>query len=276
MTVQSGRMRKPTIVLTAGIVVTLAGLAAWAWFDDASAVQYRTAAVEHGDINVTISATGNPNAVVTVQVGSQVSGNILALFADFNTKVTKGELIARIDPAPFQTKVNQAQANVDAARAAVANSQAVVQQALAGIQAAKSSLAAAQANVVKAEAIAEDAKVKVDRRVVMVEAGRRRQGGSRNRADDVQVGGGGSRRARGAAACRGRQREGGAGAVECRAIAGGRQPGAGEAVRRRRCSRPRSTWITRTSRRRWMASWCRETWTSDRPLPPAWRRRRCS
>ena len=67
-----------------------------------------------------------------MQVGSQVSGNILALFADFNTKVTKGELIAQIDPAPFQTKVNQAQANVDAARAAVANSQAVVQQALAG------------------------------------------------------------------------------------------------------------------------------------------------
>jgi membrane fusion protein (multidrug efflux system) len=80
-------------------------------------------------------------------------------------------LIARIDPAPFQAKVNQAQANVDAARAAVANSQAVVQQALAGIQAARSALAAAPANVVKAKAISEDAKVKVDRRVVMVGKG---------------------------------------------------------------------------------------------------------
>ena len=99
-------------------------------------MQYRTVAVDRGDINVTVSATGTPNAVVTVQVGSQVSGNIQALFADFNTKVTKGELIAQIDPAPFQTKVNQAQANLDAARAAVANSQAVVQQALANIQAA--------------------------------------------------------------------------------------------------------------------------------------------
>jgi HlyD family secretion protein len=106
-----------------------------------------------------------------VQVGSQVSGIILALFADFNTKVTKGELIARIDPAPFQAKVDQAQANVDAARAAVANAQAVVQQALAGIQAANSALAAAQANVVKAQAVAEDAKVKVDRRVIMVKQG---------------------------------------------------------------------------------------------------------
>ena len=92
-------------------------------------IQYRTVTVEHGDINVAISATGNPNAVVTVQVGSQVSGTILALFADFNTKVTKGELIARIDPAPFQAKVDQAQANLEAARASVANAQAVVQQA---------------------------------------------------------------------------------------------------------------------------------------------------
>ena len=67
-----------------------------------------------------------------MQVGSQESGIILALFADVNTKVTKGELIAQIDPAPFQAKVDQAQANVDAAQAAVVNSQTVVQQALAG------------------------------------------------------------------------------------------------------------------------------------------------
>ena len=163
------------MVLGGGVVCAVAGLMTWVWLDSRSSVQYRTTTVEHGDINVTISATGNPNAVVTVQVGSQVSGNILALFADFNTKVTKGELIAQIDPAPFQTKVNQAQANLDAARAAVANSQAVVQQALAGIQAANSSLAAAQANVVKAEAIAEDAKVKVDRRVIMVKQGATRK-----------------------------------------------------------------------------------------------------
>ena len=147
------------------------GLGTWALLRGQAGIQYRTATVEHGDINVTISATGNPNAVVTVQVGSQVSGIILALFADFNTKVTKGQLIARIDPAPFQAKVDQAQANVDAAQAAVANAQAVVQQALAGIQAANSALAAAQANVVKAQAVTDDAKVKVDRRVVMVKQG---------------------------------------------------------------------------------------------------------
>jgi HlyD family secretion protein len=164
-------MKRRTTVLAAAGACVIGGLAAWAWFGSQSGIQYRTATVGHGDIDVTISATGNPNAVVTVQVGSQVSGNIQALFADFNTKVTKGELIAQIDPAPFQTRVNQAQASVEAARAAVANSLAVVQQALAGIQAAKSALAAAQANVVKAQTITDDAKVKVDRRVVMFAKG---------------------------------------------------------------------------------------------------------
>lgn len=143
-------------------------LGAWEWVEGRADVEYRTANVGRGDIDVTVSATGNPNAVVTVQVGSQVSGNIQALFADFNTKVSKGQLIGRIDPAPFQTKVNQAQATLDAARASVANSQAVVEQARANIQAATSSLAAAAANVTKAEALVQDARVKVDRRVVML------------------------------------------------------------------------------------------------------------
>jgi HlyD family secretion protein len=156
------------LILGGGLVCAAVALAGWQWVRADSQVTYRTAPVERGDLDVTVSATGNPNAVVTVQVGSQVSGNVQALFADFNTKVTKGQLIARIDPAPFQTKVNQAQATLDAAKAAVANSQAVVQQALANVQAANSALAAAKANVIKADALVDDAKAKVDRRVVMV------------------------------------------------------------------------------------------------------------
>ena len=141
------------MAIAGGAACVLLTLAAWEWAEGHADVEYRTATVGRGDIDVTISATGNPNAVVTVQVGSQVSGNIRALFADFNTRVTKGQLIARIDPAPFQSKVNQAQATLDAARASVANSQAVVEQARANIQAANSSLAAATANVTKAEAL---------------------------------------------------------------------------------------------------------------------------
>jgi HlyD family secretion protein len=93
--------RKAGFAVAIGIFVS-AGVAAWAIVQQQGEVQYRTAPVDHGDINVAVSATGNPNAVVTVQVGTQVSGIIQALYADFNTKVTKEELIARIDPAPFQ------------------------------------------------------------------------------------------------------------------------------------------------------------------------------
>ncbi len=165
-------MQRKTVLIAAGASVALAvGLGAWLLLRAPTGIQYRTATVGHGDIDITVSATGNPNAVVTVQVGSQVSGIILALFADFNTKVTKGQLIAQIDPAPFQAKVDQAKANVDSAQAAVANAQSVVLEAEASIQAAKSSLAAGQANVVKAQAVTDDTKAKVDRRVVMVAQG---------------------------------------------------------------------------------------------------------
>jgi HlyD family secretion protein len=162
-------LRRKILITGAALVVVVLGT--WAVLGRESTAEFRTETVSKGDINVTVSATGNPNAVVTVQVGSQVSGTILALYADFNTKVSKGELIARIDPAPFQAKVDQAQANLDAARASVANAEAVVQQSLANIQAATSALAAARSNVTKAQAIADDAKVKVDRRAIMVSKG---------------------------------------------------------------------------------------------------------
>src|SRR5262249_13449390 len=164
------RSKQKTALLTMAILFPLAGLGTWRLVR-APQLQYRTAAVQRGDVNVAISATGNPNAVVTVQVGSQVSGIVVALYADFNTKETKGQLIARIDPAPFQAKVEQAQANVDSARASGANAQPVPQQATANAQASRASLAGARANVVKAEAVAADDKVKVDRRVAMVRTG---------------------------------------------------------------------------------------------------------
>ena len=62
-------------------------------------VQFYTARVEKGDIAQVVQATGTINAVTTVQVGSQVSGTISQLFADFNTRVHKGQVIAQIDPA---------------------------------------------------------------------------------------------------------------------------------------------------------------------------------
>jgi HlyD family secretion protein len=164
-------MQKKTVLYTVTAVCVAAGLSSWALLHNNSGIQYRTATVSHGDINVTISATGNPNAVVTVQVGSQVSGIVMALYADFNTKVAKGQLIARLDPASLQSKVDEAQANLDSARATAANAQAGIQRAQAAIQAANATVAAAVANVIKAGVTTQDAKVKGDRRIVLAKEG---------------------------------------------------------------------------------------------------------
>src|SRR5690349_11980392 len=164
-------MRRNKIFYAMGLAAALAGVGAWALLKGQGGLQYRTAAVERGEVDYAISATGNPNAVVTVQVGSQVSGNIMALYADFNSKVTKGQLIARIDPAPLQAKVDQARANVDLAQANVINSQANAQKALASVQAANASLANARAAVIKAQAAAQDAKTKAGRRVTLAQQG---------------------------------------------------------------------------------------------------------
>src|SRR6266480_7318278 len=76
-----------------------------------------TSPVTRGDIIDTVGATGTLQAVTTVQVGSQVSGNISWLGADFNSIVHKGQVIARLDPALFQAAVEQARANLAKAQA---------------------------------------------------------------------------------------------------------------------------------------------------------------
>ena len=74
--------------------------------------QYFTAKVDRGDIREVVEATGTINAVTSVQVGSQVSGNIYKLHADFNSKVKRGQLIAEIEPSLFQGALLQAKAEV--------------------------------------------------------------------------------------------------------------------------------------------------------------------
>src|SRR5262245_37189239 len=105
------------------VVIGIAALGGFSYYNSTKKIEYITAHIDRGDIESNISATGNCNAVIKVQVGSQVSGNILELHADFNSKVKKDQLVALIDPAPFQAKVDQAKANVDAAKASVLNAQ---------------------------------------------------------------------------------------------------------------------------------------------------------
>src|SRR2546430_3543151 len=113
-------------------MIVLAAGASGAWFytqSRGSTPRFRAAKVERGPLTATVSATGSLNAVITVQVGSQVSGQIKELYANFNSVVKKGQLIARIDPESFEAKVNQARAEVDNARAMVLNQEAALEKA---------------------------------------------------------------------------------------------------------------------------------------------------
>jgi HlyD family secretion protein len=95
------------------------------------APQYFTATADRGDIKQVVEATGTINAVTTVQVGSQVSGTIWKLFADFNSHVKSGQLIAQIEPSLFQGAVLQAKADLENAKANLAAAKANLEKAKA-------------------------------------------------------------------------------------------------------------------------------------------------
>jgi len=161
---------KRYIIAFAGMVLVVA--AGFAFHSQqTSAAQYLTAKVERGNLRNTVTATGTLQAVTTVQVGSQASGTISALFADFNSKVKKGQVIAQLDPSTTRAQVDQAKANLAQAqaslvqaRAGVANSRAGVSDAQAKTLAAKSTVqgqtagvSGAQANLAVLKAQSDDA-----------------------------------------------------------------------------------------------------------------------
>jgi HlyD family secretion protein len=164
------KMARKKMVLIGTAALVLAG-GSWMLLHGHDTTQYQTAPVERGNILSSISATGNANAVVTVLVGSQVSGNIKALHADFNSKVTKGQLIAEIDPQVFQARVDQAKAALDSARSAVSNAQAGVAKAAADVASSRAAAANQNAQVVKAQAAVNDAKSKAAARATLFKEG---------------------------------------------------------------------------------------------------------
>jgi HlyD family secretion protein len=126
-------------------VVVIATIA-WAWharYAAADASGYRTATVDRGDIRVAISATGTLSAISTVDVGSQISGQVTAVLADFNDHVDKDQVLARIDPSTYQAQIAQGSAEVGSARANLASAQATLRNAEADY-ARKSALASQQ------------------------------------------------------------------------------------------------------------------------------------
>ncbi len=154
-------------ILSLVIVAALVGGGVWAYLytqSTGNAPKFRLGRVERGALTAAVSATGNLAAVITVQVGSQVSGQIKELFADFNSVVKKNQIIARIDPDIFEAKVNQAKAEVESARAAVLNQQAQVERAKADVENSRAALAEAKAQTAKAQVAVLDTKRDVDRK----------------------------------------------------------------------------------------------------------------
>jgi HlyD family secretion protein len=135
----------------------------------AAEVRYRTAPVERGPLVATVSASGALNAVVLVEVGSQISGQIKELLADFNSPVREGALIARIDPATYEAKVAQARADLRFAEAAVVVQQRQIERSRADLRNLEAELAAARAQVSRAELALDDARKDYDRKKPLVE-----------------------------------------------------------------------------------------------------------
>ncbi len=139
--------RRPTLrgaAIVAGVAVLL--LATWTWYrhrDATVADAYRTAVVDRGDIRVAISATGTLGAISTVDVGSQISGQVIDVLADFNDHVRKGDVLARIDPSTYQAQIAQGDAAVASARASLRSADATLRNAEADFQ-RKSQLAGQQ------------------------------------------------------------------------------------------------------------------------------------
>src|SRR6267142_648430 len=121
-------------LLALGLVMVAVILTFAARHQKAAAAGYFTASVETGPLRNVVNATGVVQTVVTVQVGSQVSGQVLELFADFNSVVKRGQLLARLDSRNFEAQVQNARATVAAAQARVRSSEAEIQTNKANIQ----------------------------------------------------------------------------------------------------------------------------------------------
>jgi len=177
--------KKTRLILIVGLVA-IVGFAAFAfWSNRASAAEYMTAKVERGNLRNSVTATGVLQAVTTVQVGSQASGTISAIYVDFNSLVKKGQVIAQLDPATAQAQVQQARANlenaraslvqaraaVSASRAGTADAQAKLQQAKSTVESQQAGVSGAQANLAVLKAERDDAMSALQQQQALANAG---------------------------------------------------------------------------------------------------------
>lgn len=137
--------KRRIVILSLALVVVVGVILSLTVFRQrAAASEFFTATVDRGPVRNVVNATGTVQAVVTVQVGSQVSGQIQALYADFNSIVKRGQLLAKIDPRNFEAQLENAQANLAAAEARVRTVEAELNTQRANLAAAEANLEAAR------------------------------------------------------------------------------------------------------------------------------------
>src|SRR5687768_3684281 len=140
-------MKRIAIIAVLALAAIGGGWYFWQTRSGNGEVRYRVAKVERGPLSAVVVASGTLNATTTVQVGSQISGQVKEIFADFNTPVKKDQVIARIDPSTFELRVNQARADLDSAEGAVAVARAGLAAQQAELGRVKVTLADAQRDV---------------------------------------------------------------------------------------------------------------------------------
>jgi HlyD family secretion protein len=158
------RRRSTRLWVLAAAIIALAAAAIWYVRTRPQPVAWTPAPVERGTVARTVSATGRIQALTTVQVGTQVSGTVSDIYADFNDRVKRGQIIARLDPSQLQAQLTQSQANLTGA-------QMSIQSGLAAQASADAAVQAAAANVDRLQALVEDAQRSLERTRELMAAG---------------------------------------------------------------------------------------------------------
>ncbi|ODT45136.1 MAG: hypothetical protein ABS70_03855 [Nitrospira sp. SCN 59-13] len=160
------RQHRAAVVIGIVGIVTLLATAFWYWWsDDPVNGHYKTVTIDRGPITALVTATGAVNPVISVQVGSQVSGKVAKLYADFNSVVREGQVLASIDQKPYQAKVSQAKAALKSAEAGLAKARNMLVQKrleLTRMAALRKQQFVAQSDLDLARTAARDAEAQVD------------------------------------------------------------------------------------------------------------------
>jgi HlyD family secretion protein len=145
--------KKRSILIPVLLIVVLAAGAAWFTMlrGDSTELEFYFGEAGVGTVQNTVAATGNLEPLSNVQVGSQVSGQIQTLYADFNTQVTRGQMLAKIDPRPLQTQLENTRANLASARSRIRTSEADLENAHANVGSSEAALATSRAEYRRAQ-----------------------------------------------------------------------------------------------------------------------------